>query len=147
MQVKDYYRLCFALVDNSSVYNSALDHLKSSEVLQNKSGFNWYTWYNCVFYWNVEISAWRNMEEKANWYKVRKYSNPFHTAHLKKIALLSLICSTKVYVRIHTIQKLQFTSNSSTKYGSILSLLNCNTSSKITKTNWWKRARKIKGFQ
>ena len=52
------------------------------------------------------LSAWRNMEEKANWYKVRKYSNPFHTAHLKKIALLSLICSTKVYVRIHTIQKL-----------------------------------------
>ena len=43
MQVKDYYRLCFALVDNSSVYNSALDNLKSSEVLQNKSGFNWYT--------------------------------------------------------------------------------------------------------
>ena len=43
MQVKDYYRLCFALVDNSSVYNSALDILKSSEVLQNKSGFNWYT--------------------------------------------------------------------------------------------------------
>ena len=40
MQVKDYYRLCFALVDNSSVYNSALDNLKSSEVLQNKSGFN-----------------------------------------------------------------------------------------------------------
>ena len=43
MQVKDSYRLCFALVDNSSVYNSALDNLKSSEVLQNKSGFNWYT--------------------------------------------------------------------------------------------------------
>ena len=52
------------------------------------------------------LSAWRNMEEKANWYKVRKYSNPFHTAHLKKIARLSLICSTKVYVRVHTIQKL-----------------------------------------
>ena len=33
----------FCTVDNSSVYNSALDNLKSSEVLQNKSGFNWYT--------------------------------------------------------------------------------------------------------